>query len=74
MSRAAAPSLKERTTRFMDAMLKLGLAPGNGLRTYEQFYDAVEGLPSVLKGVAELKEEAAASSSTRRRSSRFVMH
>jgi hypothetical protein len=54
----------------MDAMLKLGLAPGNGLRTYEQFYDAVEGLPSPL--VAELKQEAAGSSSTRRGRSRLV--
>jgi hypothetical protein len=53
-------------------MLKLGLAPGNGLRTYEQYYDAVEGLPSPLKASAELTQQAAASSSSRRSSSRFV--
>ncbi|WIA31007.1 hypothetical protein OEZ86_001048 [Tetradesmus obliquus] len=54
----------------MTAMMKLGLAPGNGLRTYEQYYDAVEDLPSPLLSVSELRQEAASSSTSRRRSNR----
>lgn len=71
MSRTAAPrSFKHRLEAFVTAMTKLGLAPGNGLRTYEQYYDAVEGLPSPLLSVSELRQEAASSSTSRRRSNR----
>jgi hypothetical protein len=50
----------------MEAMMKLTTATGNGLRTYEQYYDAVESLPSPLLEDSELQQQAASSSSSRR--------
>jgi hypothetical protein len=71
MSRTAAPrSYTQRLEKFMNAMMKLGLAPRDGLRTYEQYYDAVESLPSPLLGAPELRREAASSSTSSRRSNR----